>query len=245
MSRPDPMSSVTPCLLVNAYAYSPYGLLGSYETIENAFQYVGRFGVMAEGNGLYFMRARYYDPDVGRFINKDPIGYAGGMNLYGYVGGNPVNWTDSWGLDPRDPRTGKDNPVLRCHVCTHNDPTENLYGAVIVFTPLAAMAAGPVAAVVARIGPPVMAASTTGYYRIAAPFLADPQKYRNATDFLLGVGLVGPAPPSWGGYGGAFLQLGVDWASEWDWDSKEESCQQPSKRSIEPREKCFYCHSQY
>ena len=69
MSRPDPMSSVTPCLLVNAYAYSPYGLLGSYETIENAFQYVGRFGVMAESHGLYFMRARYYDPEVGRFIN--------------------------------------------------------------------------------------------------------------------------------------------------------------------------------
>jgi len=84
--------------IVNAYAYSPYGLVGSQETIENSFQYVGRFGVMAEGNGLYFMRARYYDPEVGRFINKDPIGYAGGMNLYGYVGGNPVNVIDPSGL---------------------------------------------------------------------------------------------------------------------------------------------------
>jgi len=85
--------------IVNSYCYSPYGLVGAQETIPNSFTYVGRFGVMADGNGLYFMRARYYDPEVGRFINKDPIGYAGGMNLYGYVGGNPVNWTDPWGLE--------------------------------------------------------------------------------------------------------------------------------------------------
>jgi RHS repeat-associated protein len=84
--------------IVNAYAYSPFGLVGSQETIENSFQYVGRFGVMAEGNGLYFMRARYYDPEVGRFINKDPIGYAGGLNLYRYVGNNPIHFVDPWGL---------------------------------------------------------------------------------------------------------------------------------------------------
>jgi RHS repeat-associated protein len=84
--------------IVNAYAYSPYGLVGAQETIPNAFTYVGRYGVMAEGNGLYFMRARYYDPQVGRFINKDPIGYMGGMNLYGYVGNNPANLVDPLGL---------------------------------------------------------------------------------------------------------------------------------------------------
>jgi RHS repeat-associated protein len=86
--------------IVNAYAYSPYGLLGAQETITNPFTYVGQYGVMAESHGLYFMRARYYDPEVGRFINKDPIGYAGGMNLYGYVGGNPINWVDFLGLKP-------------------------------------------------------------------------------------------------------------------------------------------------
>jgi RHS repeat-associated protein len=86
--------------IVNAYAYSPYGLVGAQETIQNPFTYVGRFGVMAEGNGLYYMRARYYDPQVGRFINKDPIGYAGGMNLYEYVRNNSVNWVDFFGLKP-------------------------------------------------------------------------------------------------------------------------------------------------
>jgi RHS repeat-associated protein len=89
--------------IVNAYAYSPYGMVGVQETIPNSFTYVGRYGVMAEGNGLYFMRARYYDPQVGRLIKKDPIGYAGGMNLYGYVGGNPVNWVDPWGAEPIGP----------------------------------------------------------------------------------------------------------------------------------------------
>jgi RHS repeat-associated protein len=84
--------------VINTYCYSPEGLVGVQETIPNPFTYVGRFGVMAEGNGLYFMRARYYDPEVGRFINKDPIGYEGGMNLFTYVANNLVNMVDLLGL---------------------------------------------------------------------------------------------------------------------------------------------------
>jgi len=48
--------------------------------------------------GLYYYRARYYDPMEGRFISKDPIGFAGGdVNLYGYTGNNPINLTDPTG----------------------------------------------------------------------------------------------------------------------------------------------------
>jgi RHS repeat-associated protein len=49
--------------------------------------------------GLHYNRFRYYDPDVGRFINQDPIGYAGGRNLSSYAP-NPTGWADPLGLKP-------------------------------------------------------------------------------------------------------------------------------------------------
>ena len=48
--------------------------------------------------GLYYYRARYYDPSLGRFISEDPIGFAGGTNFYAYVENNPLKWVDPWGL---------------------------------------------------------------------------------------------------------------------------------------------------
>ena len=49
--------------------------------------------------GLYYYRARYYDPLEGRFISKDPIGFAGGdVNVYRYVGNNSINFIDPLGL---------------------------------------------------------------------------------------------------------------------------------------------------
>jgi len=46
--------------------------------------------------GLCYNTFRYYDPDIGRFISQDPIGLAGGMNLYQYAP-NPISWIDPWG----------------------------------------------------------------------------------------------------------------------------------------------------
>ena len=67
------------------------------------FKYVGQYGVMAEPNGLYDMRARYDDLDVGRFISEDPLGFGGGdINLYAYVQNNPVNRIDPLGLQAGD-----------------------------------------------------------------------------------------------------------------------------------------------
>ena len=48
--------------------------------------------------GIYYYRARYYDPVNGRFINEDPIGFGGGINKYAYVGNSPVMLKDSYGL---------------------------------------------------------------------------------------------------------------------------------------------------
>jgi RHS repeat-associated protein len=49
--------------------------------------------------GLYYMRARYYDPKLGRFLSEDPLGLAGGMNLYAYAGNDPINFYDPNGLE--------------------------------------------------------------------------------------------------------------------------------------------------
>lgn len=86
--------------VVNEYAYDPFGaILNQQETVPQPFKFVGRYGVMAEPNGLYYMRARYYDPGVGRFISEDPLGFGGGdTNLYGYVQNDPINRVDPYGL---------------------------------------------------------------------------------------------------------------------------------------------------
>ena len=90
--------------IVNSYAYEPFGqILGQQETIPQPFKFVGQYGVIAEPNGLYYMRARYYDPNVGRFISEDPLGFGGGdVNLFAYVQNNSVNRIDPSGLAPGD-----------------------------------------------------------------------------------------------------------------------------------------------
>ena len=50
--------------------------------------------------GLQYMRNRYYNPATGQFTQEDPIGLAGGLNLYGFAGGDPVNFSDPFGLFP-------------------------------------------------------------------------------------------------------------------------------------------------
>jgi RHS repeat-associated protein len=52
----------------------------------------------ADASGLKYMRNRYYNPQTGQFTQQDPIGLAGGLNLYGFAGGDPVNYADPFGL---------------------------------------------------------------------------------------------------------------------------------------------------
>jgi len=57
----------------------------------------------ADASGLLYRRNRYYDPATGRFTQPDPIGLAGGLNLYGFANGDPVNFSDPFGLCPERP----------------------------------------------------------------------------------------------------------------------------------------------
>ncbi len=51
-----------------------------------------------DASGLLYRRNRYYDPATGRFTQEDPIGLAGGLNLYGFANGDPVTYSDPYGL---------------------------------------------------------------------------------------------------------------------------------------------------
>ncbi len=87
-----------------SYYYTPYGELleGEYsDTVP--FLYNGQFGVTTDGNGLYYMRARYYNVDIKRFINQDvltgTLERISSLNRYAYVEGNPVSFLDPFGLE--------------------------------------------------------------------------------------------------------------------------------------------------
>jgi RHS repeat-associated protein len=78
------------------YSYDLYGSTTASGISTNPFQYTGREN---DGIGLFFYRSRYYIPTLQRFIAEDPIGFIGGLNLYGYVGNNPINFVDPFGLE--------------------------------------------------------------------------------------------------------------------------------------------------
>ena len=62
--------------------------------------------MQTDPNGLLYMRARYYNPYICRFINADPSGFGGGLNMYAFADGNPVSNTDPFGLGALEAATG-------------------------------------------------------------------------------------------------------------------------------------------
>jgi RHS repeat-associated protein len=85
--------------LATEYSYGAFGATessGDRPDDPNPFRFTGRED---DGTGLYYYRARYYRPDVNRFIAEDPLGYAAGdPNLYAYVSNSPTNAVDPSGM---------------------------------------------------------------------------------------------------------------------------------------------------
>jgi RHS repeat-associated protein len=85
-------------LVVWRAGYDPFGqaVVDPASTVENNLRLPGQY--FDEETGLHYNWHRYYDPSTGRYLTPDPIGLAGGINIYSYVLNNPVNFIDPLGL---------------------------------------------------------------------------------------------------------------------------------------------------
>ncbi len=94
----DENGNVTDC-----FQYAPYGELARHDgPTATSFMFNGGYGVMTDSNGLYYMRARYYNPEIRQFINQDvltgSIDNGQSLNKYAYANDNPISYIDPFGL---------------------------------------------------------------------------------------------------------------------------------------------------
>ncbi len=99
-------------LISASYRYDPFGNTISKSgslADANVYRFSSKERIYADGLELYYYGYRFYEPDLQRWPNRDPIMETGGINLYGFVGNDPVSTTDKFGLE-------KDRDcVKKCH----------------------------------------------------------------------------------------------------------------------------------
>ncbi len=113
-------------------------------------------------SGLTYLRNRMYDPATGRFTQEDPIGLAGGLNAYGFAGGDPVNFSDPFGLCPGINGTLSLLDCPRGYVSLIGEMTGALIGGVVGGTGGASAGAALCAATVVGAAPCAVAGGAAG-----------------------------------------------------------------------------------
>ena len=89
--------------ITDTVKYDAYGSVVERTGDSNLiFGYNGQYGVLTDPNGLLYMRTRFYNPDLKRFMNADilegSIADSTSLNVFAYVNGNPISYVDPWGL---------------------------------------------------------------------------------------------------------------------------------------------------
>ena len=120
------------------YQFDPYGrLLASSGTLAAANTYRFSSKEVMLASGFYSFGYRFYDPATQRWLNRDPIGEEGGVNLYGYVGNNPLTYWDAFGLTivyDFDPMPG-DDPNSNGPYARNFDDGSNLFKPLLKLNP--------------------------------------------------------------------------------------------------------------
>ncbi len=115
LSSPRVLTDSTGQPIATPYRFAPFGRLITGPVNSNAFLFSGKR--LFNSIGVYDSRARHYSPSMGRFLQRDPAGFADGGNLYAYGGNNPVSFTDPLGTnktapsEPERPKAWQNNPI--------------------------------------------------------------------------------------------------------------------------------------
>lgn len=118
--------------ITDKYAYEPFGNTTVEGTSYNPFRFVGQYGVMDEGNDLHYMRARYYNRDLKRFVSLDAL-YGSvtdpmTLNRYQYVSGNPMVGVDPSGFTYSSIKAGGENNYVEAFKLDYGQNNDRTIG---------------------------------------------------------------------------------------------------------------------